>query len=127
MAFNSLKSCFTVFILIVAAYASLATSDGTFSLANGSLLISSDCVSPARVDNSITVDNYEITDPAATDYTDFGFPDTSVGESSAQKEVGTVGGKTRVCEITYQLDEDIWVYTCVDNGEYACTITIENL
>lgn len=126
MDLTNLKSGFTLIVLFMAAYASLATSAGRIGLFEGKLTLSSDCVTPAKIDNVVTVTNFEITDPVATSYTDFGFPESTVGEGVDDEEVGPVNGKNRRCSITYEVYEDVWVYSCFDNGDYACTITIEN-
>jgi len=127
MGFKNIKSFITIIILFVAAWGSLATSDGKFGLFSGPLNISSDCVSPARINETIQVLDNEISEPMGTTYLDYGFPDAVVGEVSEGTETGTVGGLTRSCSVSYQEDESFWVYSCFDDGEYACTITIENI
>jgi hypothetical protein len=117
------KQTIGILVLLSTLWAVLATSQLNEDLSDGTFTIKSDCTSPVSVEN-ITVTANQITDPFGVDYTDFGFPDTTVTVDS--DVVGVVGLVTRVCKTTYKDESDSkFIFSCFDNGAFACTIFIK--
>lgn len=107
--------------LLFTAWTIIATSSPRSSFSAGTFYIISDCVTPTR-EEVITLTGGQISAPASTSFTDFGFPQTTVGIGQ------TVSGGARVCYPTYGDDaqnSDDWIFSCYDNGAYMCTILIK--
>ena len=116
------KKVFSAFCLIVTAWACLATSVARESVDSGSFYINSDCTTPPS-EMAIAVTANQITAPGGVNYTNFGFPQNIVALGTPV--VGIVGLATRECVDTYSTtDGDRYIFTCKDNGTYACTIML---
>ena len=115
----------SILCLIVYGWILLATS----SLSTlGSFYISSDCVSPIRQKEAISVSSGEITAPSGTTFLDYGLPTTTL-----TVELGSTGvfnGRIRNCQISYGsdngLDEEVQIFSCFDDRAFACTVIIED-
>lgn len=115
-----------IFVLISTALALGATSYyGTIRFSDGTFIIDSDCVIPTT-QTQITVVAGAITAPPATSYTDFGFPQTIVNNTTIS---GTFGLAFRECTRTYgdSRNSKSWIFTCLDDGVYVCSIVLSNL
>lgn len=124
MRFNFTSNAFALFCLIATVWASLATSSGqSFS---GSYAVKSDCVQPT-VDTTVTVVNNQITS-GVTDYNSLGFPNNSLSLGASNSGYIT-GGVLRECENTLKAGESIkdsFLYTCKDDGQFACNVYFES-
>lgn len=108
--------------LVFTAWACLATSILGDSINDGAIYVNSDCTSPAS-EMSVTVSGGQIIAPGGVSYTDFGFPQSTVTLNAPVS--GVVGSATRVCDDTYTDSDDVHhIFTCKDDGSYACTILI---
>ncbi|MGE0763791.1 MAG: hypothetical protein AB7N80_10980 [Bdellovibrionales bacterium] len=110
-----------MFFLIVTAWACLATSIAQDNVDEGDFYIVSDCASPTS-EGTISVSAGQITAPGGTSYTDFGFPQSTVTLGTAN--TGVVGGANRSCIDTYSNQNQSYIFTCSDNGQYACSILL---
>lgn len=111
---------FTLFSIV-------ATSKSDGSPAFGTYRVQSDCVSPVK-DQVVSVSGSSIT-TGGVSFTDFGFPSATL----ANPVTGTVGAVSRSCKVTYGNydvtnlfgDTKYNIYSCFDNGSFACTILFE--
>ena len=125
LAIRFLKAIFLVFTGLTIAATSMVKDSYTI---NGSYFVASDCVSPA-VQTTVTATSGTVTAPSGVSFTDFGFPDATISFNTPV--TGTSGLATRVCEVGYgedggddesKTDNNQWLFSCFDNGAYACTI-----
>ncbi|GEM_PF-4008883 len=111
---------FALVCLIGTVWTVVATSskDGSFS---GTYQVHSDCVSPV-LNVQVTVFSSTIQSPAGYDFTTLGFPTNSLSVGS--DNLGTSGGGLRSCKLTNRdgTIDDSFLYTCSDNGQFACNI-----
>ncbi|NJL25079.1 MAG: hypothetical protein HC902_07830 [Calothrix sp. SM1_5_4] len=91
------------------------------NIREGSFIVNSDCVSPAREVSVRTLNDQIVS--GATSYLDFGFPNSVV--KLGQDNSGYVGSIQRNCVNTYgDTEGDAWVFSCFDAGAYSCSILI---
>jgi hypothetical protein len=97
------------------------------SIDNTTLEVISDCVTPT-VDMVIHTFNGNST--SAVDYTQLGFPSGTVhlGQDVTGTFFNGTTSVTRTCTQTYGADNtdknNKYIYSCSDNGDYACSITL---
>lgn len=114
-----------VLVLAATSWTVLATStaDGTLY---GTYRAQSDCVNPVQ-NVTISVADSAITSPASYSFTDLGFPTATL--KVGQPNTGVVNGANRSCEsvfTSYAGTKDNYLYTCTDNGEFACNIYLDS-
>lgn len=110
------------FCLLFAAWTVLATSTESETF-TGRFNIISDCFNPV-IDSLVDVTDGVITQPVGTTFLTFGFP-VSVLDTPRDTS-GVVNGRNRICSLSYDNGpEKVYVFTCDDDGQYACTITIK--
>jgi hypothetical protein len=109
--------------MLFTAWSILATSKSTYDFLYGTYTLTSDCVQPT-LEMRVTTSAGQISDPPATSFTDFGFPNATVTLGSDVN--GTVGGRARTCTMTYgdPSGTSNFIYSCFDDGTFACTILI---
>ena len=124
-----LKQVFSLAFLGFTAYACLATSQSNTlgPTVQGSFYIVSDCVKPT-LEGNIAVANSTIVTPAGQSFLDYGFPQPSITFLAPVN--GVLNGLNRSCYVTYgQTDSNRassrWIFSCFDNGNYACSIYME--
>lgn len=121
-----IESLFTLVFLLITFVALAATSTGNHYLQDGLYRISSDCVDPVVDQSEVTVTDYVVTSPASVSFTDFGFPVADLTDRDSL--VGAVGTVSRTCTLSYGgtfNNYEAFVFTCKDDGEYSCTIVLE--
>ena len=111
--------------LILTLWTVLATSILKDSLRFSSVYVQSDCVEPFA-EAQLSINDYEIVEPVGLDFTDFGLPQPEL--SDAEVISGTFNGVERSCRKTLD-DTDIgaWLYTCWDDGAFACNVYFNSL
>lgn len=131
MRFN-IKNVFAIGALLITAWASLATSSsGSNSIDSADLYVISDCVNPV-MERQVRTTNGVIT-AGGVDFTNFGFPQSTV--KLDQDNNGIVNnGVTNVSRSCIHSYGDMsnnanskYVFSCLDNGNYSCSILIMKL
>jgi hypothetical protein len=112
--------------LVITAWASLATSQRSPSIDNSTLYVISDCVTPTfeqtvRSSGGVLV--------SGVDYTQIGFPNSTVhlGQDNNGLYNNGTTNVSRSCVQTYgdnSAGDGRFIYSCFDNGDYACSVVI---
>ncbi|MBK7890446.1 MAG: hypothetical protein IPJ84_06220 [Bdellovibrionales bacterium] len=128
MLFRSDRSShlFAVFCLVATSWTVIATSSSGGSL-YGTYRAQSDCVSPV-VDLTISVVESTVTSPVSFTFLNLGLPTSTL--NIGQPVTGIVNGVNRVCEIAFTSGYgvgDNYLYTCSDNGQFACNVYLDSL
>lgn len=118
----------TLAILILAL--SACSSSSTNSIDNATLEVVSDCVTPA-VDVTIRTSNG--TSISGTGFGQLGFPVATIhlGQDNSGLYNNGLANVTRVCRQTYGAidtnQNNKYIFSCFDDGAYACSITLISL
>ena len=130
MLFKNYRNAIAIAALGFTAWASLATSSPTKSIDNNDLYVISDCVSPTFERQVRSAGGSLI---SGVDYTQIGFPTSTVhlGADSYGITSNGVTNVSRLCTETYGNNgtggDGKYIYSCLDNGEFVCSIVIIQL
>lgn len=119
------SNLFALLCLIGSVWTVVATSSGTGRL-YGSYRAKSDCVTPVA-DLNISVSDSSITSPASYSFTDLGFPNATLTIGSPNS--GTFNGANRICDLVFRTEfgfTDSYLYSCSDEGQFACNIYLDS-
>jgi hypothetical protein len=118
------KNYIAVVALLFTLGGVVATSQSTNTVEGNTFRVVSDCAG-ALQEIDVTTSAYTVISPGGVSWSSLGFPLSTV--DMVNDVNGTYGAATRSCTITYgrgAVDADEIVYSCFDNGSYACSILI---
>lgn len=118
------KNYFAVTALLFTLWGVIATSQSTDTVQGSNFTVVTDCAGGVQ-EVAVSTSAYSIVAPGGVSWSSLGFPLSTVDMVSDVN--GTYGAATRSCTITYgrgAVDADEIVYSCSDNGSYACSILI---
>lgn len=114
-----------IFALLTAAWTGLGCTKSASNIDNSNLHIISDCVTPS-VERDVQT-SFGTIIAGGMDFTQFGFPQSTVhlGVDNSGPYNNGFTTVSRTCKNTYgDPAYDKFIFSCIDDGSYACSIVI---
>ncbi len=122
-----MKKLIESLILVFAAVVSVATSKKTDAVSAPirEYGMASNCSNATYTNQSISVQSNRVISPADATFLSFGLPTAYMTIASDAIVSATSNGVNREC--TYSFQNNMSIYTCKDNGVFACQVSFTSL